>query len=548
VHSIDRYFIIFTAAFYLLALPYAHGNTNTTENVSIETKSFETRSNTFYIFPRIGMQIEGRTFAENDARYKMETHRIFDLDIFKINNIAFSMNVNEFIIFNNRSRYINPKTINYEMDFGSLSWENKYGILSLFADHNCTNIINENETSDRQARWYGYGIRWESFGMKPGQKNKNIDFQNPDNIYLIDNFSYRISAERKIHIKVYDFDYMIIGALRYDILNYYFIIPYIEGSFTSLINGHVRFNRYFETGLRMHFDKGDITPFIGTNYKYDIDSYYAKATDLYYIGLRMETLFENDTDIKKSKLKAPSNGTSSFPDFHFKGSYGKYINNDNLNFNTDISFGLDFLSTYKLSPFIYDTVTHNSLKANAGMFPRYIKQNIEAGVSCKLDFIDALIEPYYRYFRSDDGNYNKGYTERFSTAGLRFISRKMKTGFANSGLDFDKSQNLESINTIDWSVSAERVLYKRYYDYIWECNILLRWNIFRYEKSIPYIAAGVCFLLDRNYDKAYNAETGVRIQGGLQWILFYRYEYRTAIDPENGLFRNFNLIGIRFEI
>ena len=182
------------------------------------------------------------------------------------------------------------------------------------------------------------------------------------------------------------------------------------------------------------------------------------------------------------------------------------------------------------------------------MFPRYIKQDAEGGVSYKSDFINALIEPYYRYFRNDEGNYYKGYTERYSSAGLRIQSRNMKTGYANKGIDFDSPENLESINTIDWMVSAERVFNKFYYDYDWECGILARWNIFRYRKIIPFMSAGIRFLIDENSDEIYTLESGLRIQTGLQWILFCRFEHRTAVSPGNGLFRDYTLIGVRFEI
>ena len=139
---------------------------------------------------------------------------------------------------------------------------------------------------------------------------------------------------------------MITGVLRYDLFSYYFLVPYIEGSFTSLIDSRIRFNRYYEAGLRMHFRKGDFTPFLGLNHRYDLDYYNGTEADLYYIGFRMETLLTKYHETQHYKTK------SLFPDFHFSGSYGKYINNSDLNFNTDILFGIDFLNTFKTSPFI----------------------------------------------------------------------------------------------------------------------------------------------------------------------------------------------------
>jgi hypothetical protein len=540
VRLTSKHFIILTIAFYFATLPCAFGNENKTENIIIEKKSSELILNNFLIFPHIGIQIEDRIFADNDAGYVMEPHRIIDLDIFRINNIIFSMFINEFLIYNNNTKQLEPKTINYEMDYANLRWENEYGILSLFTDHNCSNKINGYQPKDSRIRWYGLGMRWESYGMRPGQKDVS-------HTEVINNLNYRLSFSRAISTKVLNYDYLISGNLRYDIIKYNIFIPYFEGSLTSLIDNRTRFNWGLESGLRMRFEKGDITPFIGVNHKYDIEYYHSKAIDLYFIGLRLETILKNDTDLI-NKTKYVPKETALFPDFHFRGSYGKYINDDNLNFNTDIFIGIEFLGTYKLSPFIYHTLEHNSQTADSGMFPRYIEQNIESGISYKPAFINALIEPFYRYLRRDEGDYYKGYTQRFSATGLRLISRNMKAGNANKGIDFNKTQNSEQINTVDWSVSAERVFNKFYYNYSWECNILLRWNILRYDKSIPYLSATVRLLIDKESDKIYNAETGVRIQSGLQWILFYRFEYSTAVDPGNGLFKKYNLIGIRFEI
>jgi hypothetical protein len=542
VHSSGKYIVFFIINFYLLISLHAFGNENTPENIIKENSTSNAELNEFILFPHVGVQVDGRVFSDNDTGYKMETHRIIDLDIFRRNNIVLSLFMNEFLIFNNDSGDIHPQSINYEMEYGNLRWENNYGILSLFADHNCTNIINENQTTDRQIRWYGVGIRWESYGMRPGQKNINLHKSGQSEI--LNNFHYRLSISRSIHTKVLNYNYIFTGNLRYDVLNLYFFTPYIECSITSLIDDRGRFNRYLESGLRMHFEKGDITPFAGFNHKHDTDYLESNAADLYFIGLRMETLLGNEADVKNGRSK----DKSLFPDFHFRGSYGKFVNDDNLNYNTDVFIGLDFLSAYKVSPFINNTLVHNSQKAAAGMFPRYISNNIEAGISFRLDFIDALVEPYYCYSRSDEGNFYKGYTERFSTAGLRILSRNMKTGYANSGIDFNDESSFKQINTVDWSASAVRVFNAYYYNYSWIYDIQLRWNIFRYDKSIPYLSAGACCLTDKKSDEVYNVESGVRIQGGLQWIFFYRFEYRTAVDPGNGIYRNFNLFGIRFEI
>jgi hypothetical protein len=541
VRLIEKLFILSVTVVFLFVQTHAYGNENNKEFNITETVSSGPVLKNIFIFPQVGVQIEDRVFSGNDAGYKMEPHRIIDLDILRINKIIFSLFMNEFLIYNkNRSGNLNPESINYEMDYANVRWENYFGILSLFVDHNCTNIFNEYLARYNRIRWYGVGIRWESYGMKPGRKDIHSSGK-------INNLNYRLSVSKAISTKVLTYDYLITGILRYDILKYNIFVPYLEGSVTSLIDNQKRFNWGIESGLRMCFDKGDIAPFVGMNHKYDTGHYKSNALDLYFIGMRLETLLISDAGSRKVTGEQTRN-TILFPDFHFRGEYGKYINDDNLNFNTDIFIGLDFLSTFEFSPFIYDTLMHNSEKLDSGMFPRYIEQNIEAGISCKLDSINALLEPFYGYIRRDDGNYNRKNPQRFSSAGLRLVSRNMKTGYANNGINFESVKNFEQINKIDWSVSAERIFNKFYYRYSWQYNIALRWNILRFNKSIGYMSAQFCFLMDREFDEIYNIETGLRIQSGMQWILFYRFEYCTAADPGNGLFKKYNIMGIRFEI
>jgi hypothetical protein len=524
----------------------SYGLDNATEQSISESMPRGTSCISF--FPQVGLQLEGRAFKDNKADYRAQTSRIIDLDIFRINNILFSMFVNEYICYDNNSRYINPKTINYEMDYGKLSREFRYGVLSIFMDHLCTNIYNENHTEDKQMRWYGFGIRWESYGLRPGQKELKNNSDNANDINIFNNLKYRISIDRRIRTKVMNYDYLITGILRYDIIHYYFLIPYVEGEIRSLIDERVRYNRYFETGIRMHFDRGDLTPFIGINRKYDIEYYNRHAVDMYYLGLRAETLMETGSEKTGRVYGSKAEKPFIFPDFRFSGSYGKYLADDNLNFNTDILIGLDWTGSYKTSPFINNTLMHNSQKASAGMFPRYIDNTTEAGIAHRMDIINAFIEPYYTFIRYDKGNYDYRHKMNYSAAGLRIISREMKTGYANNGIDFDSPAVYNSMNRIDWLISASRIINDNYYKYNWEYNIKLRWNVCRYYRSVPYITADIRISQNDNLAAVYSAEPGIRIQNGLYWMLFYRFEYRNDTDPDNGFFRDYHLIGIRFEI
>jgi hypothetical protein len=543
MYSLLKYIIVFSTLIISLIGNNIYSFANQQDSFS---KNNYPQDNTFIFFPQVGLGINGIDFINNDSYFKGEISRIIDIDALRFNNFAFSFYLNEFLLFNQSDGYyLKPYSINYIIDFGRIRWESTYGILSIFFDHNCSNIINENTINSKQLRWYGTGIRWESYGMQTGRKDIKINFKDTDNLKFINDLNYKLSIGRKIHTQAFDYDYMISGNLRYDILKYYFFVPYFEGSMTALIGNHTKYNKSLEAGIRMHFDKGDFIPFAGLNHNYYMDYYNNKKTDLYYFGFGMETLLGDMNPNKSDKNQATE---LSFPDFHFSGSYGKYLNNDNLNFNTDILIGIDFTNSSPVTPFLNSRLIHNSQKASAGMFPRYIQSNLEAGFSYRLEFLSLLIEPIFGYFRYDEGNYYHGNAEEFSTIGIKAKNDGMKIGFANNGIDYNKSSHFKFINTIDWLISAQKVVKEKNYKYYYEYIVNLRWNIFRYRAMIPYASAGITLLKDENYDKVYNIEHGVRIQNGLYWMLFYRYEYRSVVDPDNGLFRKYHLFGIRLEI
>jgi hypothetical protein len=530
--------ILIAAIFILLAAAPAPADENPGNSKTPQDKSGTS------VFRHVGLGLEGRVFSGNHAYYKMLTGRIIDINIFSVNRIFFSMYINEFVCYDDIEDNIEPKSINYEMDYLRMNVAYSYGILSLFLDHNCSNIYNEMHTEDRQARWYGYGITWESYGFRTGMKNvKSQGTGYP----LLDNLKYKLSAGKKIHTRVLNYDYMATGVFRYDLLFFNYFIPYIEGSFNSIIDSRIRFNRYFEAGFRLPFEKGDLSLFAGANHKHDIEYYNTSAVDWYYIGLRGEALVgTGDTD--KGAAKPGTGKLPGFPDFHLSGTYGKFIADDNLNFNTDIIMGLDWLSEHRTSPFIDTSLVHSSYKQSTGMFPRYMKSNVTAGIAHRIDFIDAFIDAFYGYTRYDSGNYDSGYVEKFSSVGLKLGSRGMKKGYASHGFDFDAPENFKWINRFDWMVSGSKALKGNHHDFDMEYNAGIRWNLFRYYRSVPYITCGAGFFKNDGYESVYNIEPGIRFRHGIDWMLFYRYEHRTEVHEEKGYFRDYHLAGVRLEI
>jgi hypothetical protein len=502
-------------------------------------------SSEWAFLPSAALLVDSEFYAENDAGYTMILHRVIGVDVLRYSNIVLSFSVNEGIRYKDTdSNYLYPYLIRNQMDFVNLRWELPQGSLSWFIDHSCNNNINEDVAGSRRVRWYGTGLGWETNGMRLGHRNTGITFGKAEHFEILNIINYGFSAAKSLSTRYNNYTMIARGALRYDPLRYYFLIPYIEGSLEALVEDRVKIDRALEAGMRISLLNVDITPYVGYRHRHDLDLDNMRAVDLYLIGFRLEALVGGERWQEERDIKMPL----LLPGIHFSGGYGYLVLDEYLYFNSDILFEVDLIRIENLTVFLNNRLSHNSSSKRKGLYPRYLYYIAESGLSYDMHNLRAYVEPFYRYGRFDEGNYYRGYNEQFQMIGLRLKSRGMEIGDINYGIGFGGGGGFEWLNSINWLVSAGRTVHENNYCYDWDCQLKLRWDILRYWVIIPYLSGAVRFIRDESSVWEYSTETGVRLHFGLDLMLFHQYHYRTEPDISNGFDGQFHLVGVRLEI
>lgn len=495
------------------------------------------------VLPRASLSVGGEWYLENDARYDYAVKRTLDLDLVRYRHFLLTMNVNEIITRRDQGDLHRPPgLIRYEMDYANLAWMFSPGMLSLYFDHICDNAINRNDTLPLQLRWYGAGLRWETYGMRPGHKDSGIS--RGGLFEWIGSLNYRLSASRKLSNRSFDYNFLFIAQARYDLLRFHFLVPYLEGTLYGIVDDRLRVNRGYEGGFRILLENVDIIPSFSYRYKYDIDVYHGGNAGFYFFGLRAETLLggmEKGSVVKSGDDEAPS----LFPGIHFSAGYGKFFVNKRLNYNTDILVDADVITVGGFTPFVKSRLVHNSLVENAGMFPRYMQGTFESGVSYGLPLLRSILEPFYRFRRYDESNFSNGFSESFHGAGLRLVSPAMKTGRSGAGLSGDGGAGLQGVNRLSWSLSSQRLFHEEYYRYRWEHEAALRWDIFRVKNTVSYMAGTAVLSTGERRLMDLTGEVGTRFSFPVEVTLYYQFRHLSAEDRGNGLYRRHHLLGLR---
>lgn len=507
----------------------------------------------FVFMPSLSFLIDAGIYSGNDLSHTMLTNRTFSLDILRYNNIVLSMFVDEERTYRETEESnLDPWIIHYNMDYGNIRWEFKDGAsISYFVDHQCNNIMNREDIGPRELRYYGMGFKWESPGMRPGHKNDGVVFNKASSFSFLSKLDYMFLISYCLangYTERFRYDMLIRGGLRYDALRIYNLIPYIEGAATAIIDedyGRARFDRSFETGIRAHLSSGDLTPFIGYIHKKDAEIYNGTTLRGWLMGLRFESMLYDYSTQEEKEIEPVA--AAFIPEIHLLVQYSKFLFNDDLNFSHRLDVRADLVRIDDIFIFADNGLLHNS-PGRGGLWPYYLDTRTGGGMGYLLNKHNLIFESFYEYVRFDDGNHSRGYRQRFQTAGLRIMSRNMKPGYINYGIDFSKDWGVEWLNRVGWILSASSVIRDLNYPYSSRFLARAQWDILRYGIIIPYLALQAAGFEGDGSLWEYSAESGARIYDRLPLLLFFQYYYRTEEDINNNLYRHQFMFGIRAEV
>ncbi len=546
-------FILFPVSlviFLFISTAYCRELSGNINETPLSNKKFDYSK--LYFIPEMALLLDGRLYSNNSLSHQMITHRTFSIDILRYENIVFGTNVDETRTFKERnSRSFDPWIIHYEMDYLSLRWEFKDSYLGYFIDHLCNNIFNIDEIALYELRWYGMGFKWESHGMRLGNKNREIQFNKPGNFHFLNIFNYMTSLNLNLangYTAKFRYNMFIKGALRYDAFLLCNVIPYLKFFTKALIDkcySRVRFDREFEAGLRIHLSDIDITPFVCYIYKHDAEIYNGLTLKAWSSGFRLETMLYNE--ISETEKEGSTEDFKLFPEIHFWGQYAKFLFHKNLNFNHKLLTEITLFKSGNFSTFVNTGLLHNS-PGSGGLWPYFLDTMVESGFDFLISNIYTVIEPFYMYRRFDDGNHYRGYRQHYQLAGVNIKSRNLKIGYINHGIDFDDQPGFKWLNRFGWHFSACKIIEQKNYDYNWEVYLKLLWDVIQYKTVIPFVSLSGRLLHGKKPLYEYSSETGVRLNDLPVMILFFQYINRSRSDKDNRFYRHQFLAGLRCEV
>ncbi len=520
------------SAFTVSASEYVQGHSGSGDGVNL--------------MPSIGLGIDYEWFAPNRYDYSSILRRAVDVTILRYNGIFASFLVSEETLFYNAEGFGNyPYKIKYTMDYVNAGYEFHNSSLSVVVDHICHNVIDHSENTDAmQLRWYGVGIKWESFGMRTGRKDENIRFTTYTTFDWLYSFQFMLYAGRKLYVEEFLYDEILRGVSRFDILRWYNMVPYLELSLQGLVDNRMRVDISVEAGMRLRLSHVNLIPYVRYMRMHDSELYKDRAADFMVAGMSVESLLGEG---QWGSAPRGTGGNNSSPQMHLSGGYAKYYGSNYLGYQTDIGIGLDVVRIQDFLVFGSSRLKHDSTAEANALYPRYIEYSFDGGIEYDAPW-DLFARAWYSHERRHDGNTYRGGTETADMAGVSIGTIGIKPGFSNARIGREEFERAGFLNNVELLFSIGWIFHDTFYPYDLDIRARMRWDVFIWEKLIPYVMPDIHYLRGDISDIEYGIEPGVRMIAGFTVMLYYRYEYRVNIDRVGGMDERHHLIGIRLEI
>lgn len=368
-----------------------------------------------------------------------------------------------------------------------------------------------------------------------------------------DYINFSVSARKPIHTRFYPYDYTADFALRFDYYLTAEIIPYISGSGEIFFSERAEWNRSAECGVRFAYAGADVIPFAGYSHITDVSIADSGKRDFISAGIKVEASMSG-VDKSLPALNTTGRMTSLSPELHVRGSYSKYIEDENRNYKSDLLFSLTLLTPENSGIFCNTSLVHSSpqLGNDTGLYPRYIDYYHEAGFSINSGY-GIFIEPLYRYTGYGEGNTVEagGYT--YHLAGIRFRTEGMRPGKVNSRVlsrftgSFATLLNTEAELIAGWipDIRNEK-----------DCLFIegtLREDLFSYKSAAAYLSVNARIEKpgipgDEGTASEIKPECGLRFNRELVLMLFYQYIRRNCGNIDYDINREYHLAGVRIDI
>lgn len=502
--------------------------------------------------PRLGASIEYGGFIAQQADYASLLRRRLEIDLVQYRRNIFYLNFDEKTYFGTPFDKWDFNLMKYDVAIAGYRYDFGNFYLGIFMHHQCNNPIHLNNydiLSDRErANIYDAGLEFLTKNMRLGMKDRGINFDSPDDFEFLGRFAGEFSASRVVVRENIKLNWLAKGQLRYDILRYYCLIPYVEVSGDVVVGPlATKLAPAVEAGARYHLRNMDFTPFLkwgrdqeslavsGANKNF---SYISK--NYLYAGGRVEVLLDRD-----SFPGAPTSGQLQwFPETHGVADYGLYLQKRYFNAHGNNELDFEALRWDPWTIFIYTNMNFDSRKQD--FKPDKVNYWLQYGLTYA--WHDYFIEGFVKDQQRLDAVTYRGTQERSNLAGLRAGTKGMKPGHYNDGISFSGPQTFQWLNLWNGQGAVGHFFNNRDWQYLWDASLQVRWDPLRWHIMVPYIQGEVNWMSGGGQTPnalEYALEPGARFHGVLDLAVYVRFQHRKNVLFFQGPSENETLFGFK---
>jgi hypothetical protein len=504
--------------------------------------AFAQTSNSLQFLPFANITLTPEYHFNNELDYEWQLNRNIYIDIFHYKNSVATFSLREEHLFGgqNSSTHEPSRIHYYPLEFISLKLLTTYGVWGISLDHECYNIIDQANVEPLMYRWYGAALTWQTANMLP---NNKLNYNLKPGINLINSPGFYIYLGKSLESVEYNYEYIFKLNIRYNLFNWDSSLYYIVCKLYLPVSAKEKrtvLNRQFEIGSDISHNDLIINPFFKYYYQNDLDVYKGKSSGFFTLGLN----FEKSIDFSNKDLNNTASINSSMPkyfftDLDFTGQYGRYFFSNYVGYLADISLLLNIVKIENLSLNLNNTIAHSSMSGASDLFPRYLEYSYKTELKYDFKSIFHSATLFHKYTQFHEGNFYKGYYERYHLLGVSLFSLGM-----NNNYRFNDSS--DTFNIFNYSLSAAKVLAKHHFNYSGIFTQEARINYYNSESCLLYFKPRLETLYKyKNHSKSYNFETGVTLHPGLVFELYYKFGKFNNIDKIDGAREYLHMLGLR---
>lgn len=522
-----------------------------TAPASAESKKEGDIPSGWQLAPRVGAALEFGGFAYNQYPYASMLRRQVEIDLLQYRRHIFYLVFDEKTMFGIPGDRWEFNLMKFDMVLGGYRYDWGDFYLGVFYHHRCNNNFLTRkyhlQTDRERGNIYDVGVEFLTKNMRLGMKNRGIPFDAPEDFEFLWRFGGGFWASKTVVDERINLDWIMRAQLRCDLFRYRNLIPYVEAAAEAFLGPDNRLAPSVEVGARLRLTpRVDLTPLVkwgreqlALTTSFVPPRYPFVAANYFYGGVRLETLIDAE-----SFGPAAGRGSQLFPELHGQAGYAMFLGNEHFKGYGHIQLYLHALQWQDWTAFLDTNMTLNTRKED--FKPDKVSYAFRYGLTRYLDlfFVEGFAENAFRF----DSNVFRRTTEQRNQAGIRFGTRGMKPGYVNYGIPLDGPETFAWLNNWQAQASVGHSFHNRDWQYGWQVNGQVRWDVLRWRFVIPYVQGEVNFLAGQGDTKdAWEGavEPGLRLHGALDVALYYRFQHVKNNLVFQGANDNQSLLGIK---